>query len=211
MAAALEQTVRRGRKFDQVLEGARAVFLRDGFDGASVDDIAREAGVSKATLYSYFPDKQLLFKEICTAECLRQTQQAESDIDPDMPVDAMLQLVGERIAAFVMSDFGQNVCRMMIAEGARFPDLARDFYRVGPGLVHDRLAFHLHDLVRKDMLRIDDIDLAAQQFIQLCKAPILEKLMFRMDHQVNAADVARSVRGAVAMFMARYGVAQTGA
>ena len=58
-------TIKRGRKFDQVLEGARTVFLRDGYSGASVDDIATEAGVSKATLYSYFPDKQILF--ICAS------------------------------------------------------------------------------------------------------------------------------------------------
>lgn len=51
--------IKKGRKFDQVLEGARVVFMRDGFEGASVDDIAREAGVSKATLYSYVPDKQI--------------------------------------------------------------------------------------------------------------------------------------------------------
>ena len=48
MAKALPVT--RGRKFLQVLEGARTIFLRDGFEGASVDDIARTAGVSKATL-----------------------------------------------------------------------------------------------------------------------------------------------------------------
>ena len=53
--------IRKGRKYDQVLEGARIVFLRDGFEGASVDDIAREAGVSKATLYSYFASKEELF------------------------------------------------------------------------------------------------------------------------------------------------------
>ena len=56
--------VRTGRKFDQVLAGAREVFMADGFEGASVDDIARAAGVSKATLYSYFPDKKLLFMEV---------------------------------------------------------------------------------------------------------------------------------------------------
>ena len=68
--------IRKGRKFDQVLEGARAIFMRDGFEGASVDDIAREAGVSKATLYSYFPDKRLLFMEVAKAECNRQADEA---------------------------------------------------------------------------------------------------------------------------------------
>ena len=59
---------RSGRKFDQVLAGAREVFLANGFEGASMDDIARVAGVSKATLYSYFPDKRILFTEVVTTE-----------------------------------------------------------------------------------------------------------------------------------------------
>jgi TetR/AcrR family transcriptional regulator, mexJK operon transcriptional repressor len=204
MTSAAEQTVRRGRKFDQVLAGARVVFLRDGFDGASVDDIARESGVSKATLYAYFPDKQLMFREMCAQECQRQTQEAEAEIDLAISVEAMLLLAGQRIAGFMVSEFGQNICRLIISESARFPELARDFYRNGPGLVHDRLAHHLHELAQQGALQIEDVDLAAEQFIQLCKAPILEKLMFRMDHQVNPADIERSVNGAVEMFMARY-------
>ena len=67
--------VRKGRKFDQVLAGARDVFMADGFEGASVDAIARAAGVSKATLYSYFPDKRLLFMEVADTECARQSRQ----------------------------------------------------------------------------------------------------------------------------------------
>ena len=47
--------LRKGRKVDQVLAGAREIFLRDGFEGASVDDIARASGVSKATLYTFTP------------------------------------------------------------------------------------------------------------------------------------------------------------
>ncbi len=58
---------RKGRKFNQVLDGARTVFLRDGFEGASVDEIARVAAVSKATLYSYFADKKVLFAAVAKA------------------------------------------------------------------------------------------------------------------------------------------------
>mgnify|MGYP000323024766 CR=1 FL=1 len=89
------QTIRRGRKFDQVLAGARDIFLRDGFEGASVDDIARAAGVSKATLYSYFPDKRLLFMEVARAECLRAADEAEAMIDDDADVAETLRLAGE--------------------------------------------------------------------------------------------------------------------
>jgi AcrR family transcriptional regulator len=76
---------KKGRKYDQVLDGARDVFLQDGFEGASVDEIARSAGVSKATLYSYFPDKRLLFMEVATRECGRQSDNALQQIDQSRP------------------------------------------------------------------------------------------------------------------------------
>jgi len=203
MDAAAE--IRKGRKYDQVLEGARAVFMRDGFEGASVDDIARQAGVSKATLYSYFPDKRLLFTEICNSECRHHADEAEAAIDFSAPVAAQLTFAAERIAGFLMSDFGRNMYRLVIAEGARFPDLAQAFYRNGPGMIHGRLVHHLRHMVDKGALKIDDFDLAADQFAQLCKAHIHEKLIFNLADQITPAEVAKSVKGAVEMFMARYG------
>ena len=205
--AALEQAVRKGRKFDQVLEGARTIFLRDGFGGASVDDIAREAGVSKATLYAYFPDKQLLFLEVARMECRRQVEDAEAMMEGDVPVQAMLTVAAERIAALVMSDSGRRMFRIVIAEGERFPSLARDFFQFGPGLIHDRLVHHMRCYVEAGQLVIPDLDLAAAQFAQLCKALIHEKLMFGLVRGVTEAEVRRTVQGAVDMFVARYGAA----
>ncbi len=197
--------IRKGRKFDQVLDGARSVFMRDGFDGASVDDIAREAGVSKATLYSYFPDKRLLFTEILRTECRRQTEEAEAEIVVGGTVEQMLMMAGERIADFLMSDFGRSMFRLVMAEGQRFPEIAREFYRNGPGMIHDRLVFHFGHMVELGALKIDDVDLAADQFAQLCKAAIHEKLLFGMSDTIRQEDVTRSVAGAVQMFLARYG------
>ncbi len=84
--------VTRGRKFLQVLEGARTIFLRDGFEGASVDDIAREAGVSKATLYSYFPDKRVMFMEVFRNELSREAADASALIEVELPVGQVLPL-----------------------------------------------------------------------------------------------------------------------
>jgi AcrR family transcriptional regulator len=201
-----DQGVRRGRKFDQVLDGARKVFLRDGFERAAVDDIAREAGVSKATIYAYFPDKQLLFLEVARAECLRQTEAAEAAIDPALPVRAALMIVAERIAAFQMSDYGQRMFRIVVGEGERFPGLAQQFHETGPGLIHARLVHHLRHQVAEGRLRIDDLDLAAEQFVQLCKAGVQERLLFGLAQTVTPKAIARSTRGAVDMFLARYGV-----
>ncbi|MFN3994502.1 MAG: TetR/AcrR family transcriptional regulator, partial [Tabrizicola flagellatus] len=123
MNVAADHGVRRGRKFDQVLDGARKVFLRDGFERASVDDIAREAGVSKATIYAYFPDKQLLFLEVARCECHRQTDEAEAMVEGDVPVQVALTIAAERIVAFHLSDFGQRMFRIVVGEGEHFPGL----------------------------------------------------------------------------------------
>jgi AcrR family transcriptional regulator len=200
-----DQGVRRGRKFDQVLEGARAIFLRDGFERASVDDIARAAGVSKATIYAYFPDKQLMFLEVARSECQRQTEAAEAAIG-GMPVRAALTIVAERIVAFLMSDYGQRMFRIVVGEGARFPGLGQEFYEHGPGLIHRRLVHHFAGYVASGQLRIDDLDLAADQFAQLCKAAVFDKLIFGLAGGITPDDVSRSVHGAVEMFLARYGV-----
>ncbi len=205
MTIALQQTVRKGRKYDQVLNGARAVFMRDGFDGASVDDIAREAGVSKATLYSYFPDKRLLFTEVIRVECRRQTDDAEASIEGDVPARVMLQIAAERITAYILSDFGQQMFRIVVAEGPRFPGLGAEFYQFGPGLIKERLKHHMRCCLDAGQFAIEDVDLAAGQFMQLCKATIHEKLIFGLADTITPDEVALIVTGAVDMFMARYG------
>lgn len=203
MAEAVQQ-IRRGRKFDQVLAGARDIFLRDGYEGASVDDIARAAGVSKATLYSYFPDKRLLFLEVAKAECRRAADEAEALIDDSAPVAEVLRLAGERIVAFAQSDFGQRMFRMCVAESDRFPALGAAFYESGPQMIRGRLVVYLEKAVARGQLRIDDLHLAADQFAQLCKADLHDRVIFGQG-AATARDVARVVDGAVAMFMARYG------
>ena len=200
------QLIVKGRKFEQVLEGARTVFLRDGFDRASVDDIAREAGVSKATLYAYFPDKRLLFMEIASAECRRQTLEAEALIDPAAPVAQVLRIAAEKIIAFMMSDLGQRIFRIAVAEAETFPSLAHEFYHSGPLLIRARIAHYLACATERGELAIDDIDLAADQFTQLCKADLQDRMIFGTTPCCTAKDAIRVIDGAVSMFMARYGV-----
>ncbi|MBL9048158.1 MAG: TetR/AcrR family transcriptional regulator C-terminal domain-containing protein, partial [Tabrizicola sp.] len=165
-----------------------------------------EAGVSKATIYAYFPDKQLLFLEVARCECHRQTEAAEAMIDAEMPVHQALTIAAERIMAFILSDFGQRMFRIVVGEGARFPGLGRQFYDFGPGLIHDRLVHHLRFYVETGKLSIPDLDLAADQFAQLCKAAIHERLLFGLTDAVTPDLAHRSVHGAVDMFLARYGV-----
>lgn len=197
--------VKRGRKYDQVLEGARTVFMRDGFEGASVDDIAQEAGVSKATLYSYFPDKRLLFLEVARMECARQAEEALELTDAKAPVREVLTVAARRIVSLVTSEFGQRIFRVCVAESDRFPELGRAFYESGPQLLRARLCDYLRAARNRGELRIEDVELAADQFAELCKAGIHAKLIFGAATCLRQ-DLERTIEGAVEMFLARYGV-----
>ncbi|WP_050929208.1 TetR/AcrR family transcriptional regulator [Aestuariivita boseongensis] len=204
MAQAAE-TVRKGRKFDQVLEGARKVFLADGFEGASVDDIARAAGVSKATLYSYFPDKRLLFMEVARLECIRQGEESIKEIDTMAAPERVLANAARHMLGFMLSDFGQRVFRICVAEADRFPDLGRQFYESGPMMVRTRMKEYFADAVARGELKIDDLDLAADQFAELCKADLFPRWVFNIDPSFTQEEIDRVISGAVTTFMARYG------
>ncbi len=199
------QDVRKGRKFDQVVAGAQEVFLRDGFEGASVDDIARQAGVSKATLYSYFPDKRLLFLEVASAQCCRHADEALVCVDVSQPPDVVLRDAGRKILEFILSDMGQRIFRICVAEADRFPELGRQFYQSGPMIARKALSGYLETAAARGEVIIDDMSLAADQFSELCKADLWPKTIFGLQSEFSRAEIDRVVDGAVKTFMARYG------
>lgn len=199
-----QSVVKQGRKFDQVLEGARKVFMRDGFEGASVDDIVREAGVSKATLYSYFPDKRLLFIEVAKIECQAQSDDAVAQIASTDDVRHALTTAAKRMTRFFMSDVGLQVHRIIVGESQRFPEIGREFYESGPARVHAILRQFLQRAVDAGSLKIDDIDLAADQFPELCKAGLHLKLVLGLREPPTDAEIDRVIEGAVDLFMCKY-------
>lgn len=197
--------IKRGRKFDQVLDGAREVFLRDGYEGASVDQIARTAGVSKATLYSYFPDKSILFMEVAKVECRRQAFAATAEIETTAPARVVLTRAATHMLEFFLTDFGQQVFRIVVAESARFPELGREFYETVDTSVRDTIIKYFREAIGRGELKIDDLELAAEQFHELCKAWLFPRIVFGVQTSFSEAEIQRVIDGAVETFLARYG------
>ena len=190
----------------QLIAGARDVFLAQGFEGASVDLIAKEANVSKATLYSYFPDKRILFIEVAKQECASQAERALQVDAPDVPVREMLTTTAHKMMELLTSNFAQRIFRICVAESDRFPELGREFYLSGPKLLEDRLSAYFEHACARGELKIDDIELAAMQFQELVKSEIFVKMVFNIIEKPTKAQVDRIIDGAVEMFLARYGV-----
>ncbi|MGX9355639.1 TetR/AcrR family transcriptional regulator [Roseobacteraceae bacterium S113] len=197
--------VRKGRKFDQVLAGARDVFMAHGFEGASVDDIARAAGVSKATLYSYFPDKRLLFMEVAKVECARQAEFAMDHIDDTQPLPVVLRAVAHHFLGFILTDFGQSIFRISVAESDRFPDLGLKFYESGPMILRTALVQYFQEAAERGEVQIEDYELAAEQFAELCKTDIWMRRTFGIARDFSEAEVNHVVENAILTWMARYG------
>lgn len=205
MTTSAMTVIRKGRKYEQVLEGARHVFMADGFEGASVDEIARVANVSKATLYSYFPDKRLLFMEVATTECKRQASDALNRIDMAAePADVLLQ-TGRHFLGFITSKFGLQIFRICVAESDRFPELGQKFYNSGPAVMRAKIAAYFEQAEARGQLVIEDRILAVDQFGELCKADIWPRLIFGVTKTVSADEIDRVVKAAVKTFLARYG------
>lgn len=197
--------IKRGRKYDQVVAGARKVFMSQGFEGASVDLIAKEAGVSKATLYSYFPDKRVLFVEVAKEECARQADRALQVENTDLPVRDVLINMAKSMMEFLTSDFAQRIFRICVAESDRFPELGQEFYKSGPQLMEDRLSEYFSHACDRGELKIDDVRLAAQQFEAMMKADVFVKMVFNVVDTPDQAAIDHVIYGAVDTFLARYG------
>ena len=150
-----ESVARRGPKCAQVLEGARKVFMERGYEGASVDEIARAAGTSKATLYSYFPDKRQLFEAVMQTQCGR-TGEVMCGADADEPVETTLRRMAASFATFLFSPGAQEMFRVCIAEAGRFPELGAAFHASGPARARAGLVAFFEAAGARGELVIDD-------------------------------------------------------
>ncbi|MGD0418755.1 MAG: TetR/AcrR family transcriptional regulator [Xanthobacteraceae bacterium] len=190
----------------QILEGARAVFLAQGFDAASMNDIARAAGVSKGTLYVYFKHKQELFDAIVEQEC---TAQAEGifDLDPnDRDVEAVLTRLGIGYVKFLCRPEKASAIRTVIAIADRMPEVGRRFYETGPASGIARLSDYLSAQVAAGALAVEDCEIAAAQFMEASHAALFKPIVFNFAPEPSAEQVERGVRIAVNVFLAAYRV-----
>lgn len=201
----MSDRVRKGRKFDQVVDGARQVFLDVGFDGASVDEIARVAGVSKATLYSYFPDKRLLFMEVAKLQCQAQATAALQTIDLHQPPRVILRQMGQKFLTFIVSDFGLRMFRVCVSEADRFPELGQQFYNSGPVLVRKIIMEYLQEAQARGEVHVDNFQMAADQFSEMCKTTLWVQILCGVKAQPTQEEIDAIIDEAVDTFLARYG------
>lgn len=201
---------RRGRPRDpermkRVIEAASQQFLEQGYERASMEAVAQASGVSKMTLYNYFPSKDALF-EACVA-CRSEDLFAEflnRRVDPTQPA-AVLTLIARQFLALMRADDVLRIHRIMYGMTGTHPDICERFYKAGPQRLTDLVQDYLAAAVAAGSLRVDDCARAADQFLalQLGRPHVAATLGLGVPGQ--DADEAM-IRDNVALFLARYGV-----
>jgi AcrR family transcriptional regulator len=188
----------------QIIEGARAIFLAQGFDAASMNDIARAAGVSKGTLYVYFANKEDLFEAIVEQECDAQAE-GIFDLDPqDHDVGAVLKRVGIAYVKFLCRPEKASAIRTVIAIADRMPEVGRKFYEAGPAVGIARLSAYLTAQAAAGVLAVEDCEVAAAQFMESCQAMLFKPIVFNFAPAPSPEQIERVVGIAVAAFVAAY-------
>lgn len=187
----------------QILEGARKVFLDLGFDGASMGEIARAAGVSKGTLYVYFADKNRLFEAIVEEEKIEQGKTA-FNFDPDRDVDTTLPEFGRAYITVLCRPGGGSAIRTVMAIAERMPEVGSRFYTNVIAMTVDRFAAYLEARTQLGELVIDDYQLAAWQFMQMCQSTLFQAFIFQAKPSPSPDRIAKVVDSATRVFFAAY-------
>jgi AcrR family transcriptional regulator len=193
-------------KRQQILAGARHVFGEVGFERASVDVIALRAGVSKATVYSHFGDKKRLFVACVLEEsdAMRTGLEACLASGRTGELEDVLQAIGEKVMALILSPAVVSLYRHTIAETARFPEIGRMVFEGGARMLQEAIAAHLQRWHDRGALRIADPRTAAIQLIALYQGDLaVQARLGILPHPADAL-VRETVRRAVQTFVRAY-------
>ncbi len=191
-----------------ILDAALTVFLKSGYDHATLQEIAKVAGLSTGTLFNHFKTKYALFGAIMASFWEVEPGHTKPDLPHGAPESALLS-TGHDYARLLCGPHTAGLFRIIIAEAPRFPELGRALWERGKAPYLNRLLDYLAAEVQAGNLIIKDVPLSARQFLGMINDVIFWPSMLIMEYVVTAADVERAVREATTTFLARYGAPRT--
>jgi TetR/AcrR family transcriptional repressor of mexJK operon len=204
-----DEPSRTERKRAAITDAATDLFLREGYRGASMDDIAAAAGVSKQTVYKQFADKEQLFCHIVEAlvnEASDPVYEAVRNLEIEGDLEVELRSVARRQLSLVLEPRLMQLRRLVIAEASRFPQLGQVFFEQGPLRTIAALTEAIRRLGEQGRLRVDDPFVAATHFNWLVMgAPLNQAMLLGLARKPSAKELDHWATTGVATFLAAFG------
>jgi len=187
---------------DSLLTAATRVFLRDGYNAASIDRVAAEGGVSTRTIYERYKNKGELLTAVITRLVDRDMASglAPAELDRLEPVHALLT-IGRILVDRVCDPESAALFRILAKDAHRCPDLAAEVRSSAKERINGAIAHYLHGQARRGTLRLADPDRAAVLFLQMVCAEIHECLLFGTPAELAAVDFAAHLAAVVDLFL----------
>lgn len=193
------------RKRRQVLDAAAELFMAQGYGATSMDAVAAQARVSKATLYAYFAGKDELFAAMVGEACARHAEASGEGRGEDQEdVRAALAAIGRSYLAFLFRDDVMAIHRVVMAEGPRFPELVEAFFQSGPKKIIAWLSGWMRGRQERGALGQGEPEMMAEQFLALLRTSGFMRRILGLPED-GEGEVARTVEAAVRTFLAAYG------
>jgi AcrR family transcriptional regulator len=189
-----------------ILEAALTVFAAQGYSGTTMDAVAAEAGVTKPTLYSYFPSKEGLFQAM-----MLDKRDVMLDVFEHPSGDMVRDLHGFAwaYADTVMRPEMLSLARLIIGEVQRFPEIGRSYQASGPDHLLRGIMRYLDSQRRAGRLAFDDAELAAQDLWGLILSAPRTQALYMPDAEPDRAMLSRYIGNGLRVFLKAYSTAHT--
>lgn len=199
--APLSRRARRaGAKRRDILRAAKAVFLKSGFGGATMDAVAECAGASKMTVYRHFHDKEALFAGVITELCEQIGGDDLNTLRERTPRDALREF-GRKTMSILFAPETIELHRMVIAECQRFPKLGRFFYQSGPQASIDALARYFSANKGHPALKVSNPRRSAEEFLELLRGYAHLRVMLGLQRVPSLREISQRIDAAIGHVM----------
>lgn len=188
-------------KHQAILQAATAIFLEQGYDQASMEQIARAAGVAKQTIYNQFGNKEALFRAIITQRCTELLDTLLGSAPDEDGIEQILTRFATALLDILLEPSALALHRLIVAESRRLPRVGRLYYESGPERGNRRLAQYLQTQCERGVLTIDEPELAAQQFTGALLGSLRTRALV-LEEPVPQAEIDKVVRHTVQCFLA---------
>lgn len=180
----------------------QSFFLIHGFSGTTTDMIQKEAGVSKATMYGCYKNKEAMFAAVIERQCTNMQKQiilVETKADN---LRSALTEIGKTYLCFILSHSGLAFFRVCIAEAVRFPELSEKFFELGPQRLANIIAGYLEKSVKQGEIELSSSsEVAANIFLSLLRSDAHLKCLTHPDYLISENEISTWVEYAVDLFL----------